>query len=158
VEQKTSKRKGSRFERARLARLAAVQAIFQLSFAQAKPEKVIADFLSQRLTHESYPFPPDQELFLKIMQEGQERKDEVLHHVNQCLKQGWSSERLDPVLAAILTAAITELSSTSSTVSAPVIISEYVDITKGFFQGQEPGYINKALDQVARTLNLPLSK
>lgn len=158
MEKKSSKRKGSRFERARLARLAAVQAIFQLSFEHAVPEKVIQSFLSQRLAKEDYPFLPDADLFLKIMNEGQSKKSEIHDHVKQCLKQGWSADRLDPVLAAILTAAITELIVKDPSVSAPVIISEYVDITKGFFQGQEPAYINKALDQVARELKLPLTR
>jgi N utilization substance protein B len=119
---------------------------------------VIQEFLSQRLTSPDYPYLPDKNLFLKILQGGQAHKEIIQYHLSQCLKEGWSSERLDPVLVAILTAAITELISQDSSVSAPVIISEYVDLTKGFFQGQEPAYVNKVLDQLARTLNLSLKK
>lgn len=158
MEQKITKRRGSRFERAKMARLAAVQAIFQLGFDHAKPDTVIHEFLSQRFKSPDYPYLPDKDLFLKILQEGQAQKEIIQNHLHQCLREGWSSDRLDPVLAAILTAAITELISQNSSVAAPVIISEYVDLTKSFFQGQEPGYVNKVLDQLARTLKLPLTK
>lgn len=153
-----TKRKSSRFERARTARLAAVQAIFQLTFDHAKLENVLHEFLDYRLSGPDYPYPPDKQLFLKIVQEGQNQQEAIQEHLHQCLKAGWSSERLDPVLASILTAAITELISKDSPTLAPVIISEYVDITKGFFQGQEPAYVNKALDQLARTLEISLKK
>ena len=35
-------------------------------------------------------------------------------------------------------------------VPAKVVIDEYLDITHAFFQGDEPGFVNAALDKLAR--------
>lgn len=154
----SEQKKGSRFERARVARLAAVQAIFQIGYQRGNASKIIDEFVAHRLQDPEYPYPADQALFLKIMQAVQANQDEIQTLLTQNLKKDWAIERLDPVLAAILTAGIAELMQKDSKVAAPIIISEYVDVAKGFFQGQENGYVNKVLDQIAQHFGLPLKK
>jgi N utilization substance protein B len=60
-------------------------------------------------------------------------------------------ERLGPVLRAILRSAIFELLA-GTDVPAKVVINEYVDLTRAFFEGNEPGFVNGVLDRLAHEL------
>ena len=65
------------------------------------------------------------------------------------LAQGWRLERVDATVRAILRAAAFELNRRPD-VPAEVVIDEYVEIAKSFFEGAEPGFVNGALDALAR--------
>jgi N utilization substance protein B len=67
------------------------------------------------------------------------------------LSKGWRLERIDAVARAILRAGAAELEQQRDTPTA-VVIDEYVEIAKSFFEGPEPGFINAALDAAARDL------
>ena len=68
------------------------------------------------------------------------------------LSEKWQVERLDPVLRALLRSAAHELGQVD--VAAPQkLISEYVQIAEGFFEGKEPGLANATLDALARALH-----
>ncbi len=41
---------------------------------------------------------------------------------------------------------------TKKDVSARVIVSEYVEVTKAFFEGEEPKVVNGVLNRIARDL------
>ncbi len=66
-----------------------------------------------------------------------------------CLSDGWTLPRLDATLRAILRSAGYELAARSD-VPGRVVISEYVDVARAFFDGPEPKFINAALDKLAR--------
>ena len=59
---------------------------------------------------------------------------------------------MDPMVRAILKVGIAEIIEAQSPAPTPVLISEYVEITKGFFEDKESAYINKVLDMAAKTL------
>ena len=65
------------------------------------------------------------------------------------LAKGWRLERIDATLRAILRSGAFELMRVPE---APleVVIDEYVEIAKAFFEGPEPGFVNGALDGIAR--------
>jgi N utilization substance protein B len=69
--------------------------------------------------------------------------------IAQRLAQGWRLERLDATVRAILRAGAFELAHRPD-VPVEVVINEYVDLARSFFEGPEPGFVNAALDGLAR--------
>jgi len=65
------------------------------------------------------------------------------------LAAGWRLDRLDATLRAILRAGAFELTERPD-VPVEVAIDEYVELAKSFFEGPEPGFVNAALDAIAR--------
>ncbi len=76
----------------------------------------------------------------------QKQLDPLLH---QQLSAEWSLSRLDSILRAILRAASWELINRKD-VPVAVVVNEYVDIAKAFFEGDEPKLVNAVLDSMAK--------
>ena len=74
---------------------------------------------------------------------------EVDAAVARRLAQNWRLERIDATVRAILRAGVYELTHRKD-VPTEVVIDEYVELTKSFFEGPEPGFVNGALDGVAK--------
>ncbi|WP_028233185.1 transcription antitermination factor NusB, partial [Pseudochrobactrum sp. AO18b] len=68
--------------------------------------------------------------------------------IRQSLTEDWPLSRLDSTLRAILRAGIWELR-TKKEVPTAVIVSEYVDIAKAFYEEDEPKLVNAVLDRLA---------
>jgi N utilization substance protein B len=79
--------------------------------------------------------------------------DKIDELVCKYLGQGWSMERLGPVLRNILRIAIFELMSYEET-SIKIIINEYVNITRLFFDEKEVGFANGILDKIAHNIRV----
>lgn len=134
------------------ARLAAVQALYQMEAAGAGVESVIREFNAHRLgadiegvsIHDA-----DAEFFADIARgviESQRRIDPV---IERNLAKNWTLARLDATARAILRAGVFELSRRAD-VPYRVVIDEYVEIANAFFDGDEPRFINGVLDAAAR--------
>jgi N utilization substance protein B len=67
----------------------------------------------------------------------------------QALTEDWPLSRLDATLRAILRAGAWELSSKKD-VPVAVIVTEYVDVARAFFEEDEPKIVNAVLDRLAR--------
>jgi len=67
----------------------------------------------------------------------------------QRLAEGWRLERLDATLRAILRAGAYELIHRRE-VPREVVIDEYVELAKAFFDPAEAKFVNAALDGIAR--------
>ena len=80
------------------------------------------------------------------MVEDQRAIDEA---VKASLSSNWRMDRLDATLRALLRCGAWELRERLDT-PREVVIDEYVELTKSFFEGPEPGFVNGALDAVAR--------
>jgi N utilization substance protein B len=144
-------------ETRRTARLAAVQALYQMDVSGATAADVTEDFQLGRLPRgEAGPFDsePDPQLFSQIIENAVEKQDDVDRAIARRLK-GWKLERIDAVARAILRAGVTELW-TRPDIPTPVVIDEYVEIANAFFEGAEPGFINAALDACARDVRAEL--
>ncbi|HWD49276.1 MAG TPA: transcription antitermination factor NusB, partial [Rhizomicrobium sp.] len=74
---------------------------------------------------------------------------EIDRSIAKCLSANWKLERIDSILRAILRASAFELIERRD-VPAKVVIDEYVDVAHAFFQGDEPSFVNAALDKLAR--------
>ena len=135
-----------------MARLAAVQALYQMDVAHTDARVVIEEFIRHRFHGEAekaYYDRTDEEFFsdLVLGVVGKQRDVDPLIGVH--LAKGWRLARIDSILRAILRAATYELQERED-VPAKVIINEYVDIAHAFFGGEEPGVVNGILDAVAR--------
>ena len=134
------------------ARLAAVQALYQMDVVQTDAAAVIAQFVRHNFGHEiegayydreEEPFFED--LVLGVVREQLSIDPLIARH----LAEGWRLARLDSILRAILRAAAYELKERQD-VPFKVIINEYVDMAHAFFGGDEPGVVNGILDAIAR--------
>jgi transcription antitermination protein NusB len=136
------------------ARLAAVQALYQIELTRAPQASVIAEFRNHRLGRESEGDglgEADDALFADLVAGTASRRDELDRRIVEALTPDWPLERLDVVLRAILRAGAYELLARLD-VPARVVISEYLDIAHAFFSGKEPSLVNGVLDRLARTL------
>ena len=138
------------------ARLAAVQALYQMDLAQTDLGEVMAQF-STRTSGQSFE-DGDVEgadfSHLRNVVEGVVREQRVIDpKINESVA-GWSLERLESLMRAILRAGAYELMFRDD-IPARAVISEYVDVAHAFYEGDEPGFVNAVLDKLARSLSIP---
>ena len=129
------------------ARLAAVQALYQMELAGAGAEEVAAEFADHRFAE--FADAPDSAFFSAIVTGVPQHQAEIDKAIAACLSENWTLARVDSILRAILRAAGFELVARRD-VPAKVVIDEYVGIAREFFSGDEPGFVNAALDTMAR--------
>jgi N utilization substance protein B len=135
-----------------VARLAAVQALYQMEVSSIGVEHVIREFVEHRFDRdvEGVTLAAADEAFFGELVRGvvaeQARIDAA---VARRLAAGWRLERLDATVRAILRAGAYELANRPD-VPTEVAIDEYVEVAKSFFEGTEPSFVNGALDAVAR--------
>lgn len=139
------------------ARLAAVQALYQMEQTEQSVRSVVADFMGDRLglDHEGEPIDEaDPDLFRTIVEGVVDRQEEIDAAIMKRLASGWKIERLDATSRAILRAAVFEV---IADVGLPIqiILDEYVSIAHAFFEGAEPKFVNGLLDAVARDCRSP---
>jgi N utilization substance protein B len=143
--------KNSRQERS-VARLAAVQALYQMEAAGAGVETVVREFLDHRFGGDiegEHLAEADEAFFAELVRGVVKEQTAVDHAVAKRLASGWRLERIDATLRAILRAGAYELTFRAD-VPTEVAIDEYVEIAKSFFEGPEPGFVNAALDGITR--------
>lgn len=137
-----------------VARLAAVQALYQMDVAGTGVMEVVSEYEAFRLGKEvdgTQYLDADPQWFRAIVAgvvEYQLKLDPLIH---QSLTEDWPLSRLDSTLRAILRAGAWELQ-TRKDVPTAVIVSEYVDIAKAFYTEEEPKLVNAVLDRLAFTL------
>lgn len=136
------------------ARLAAVQALYQMEQTEQSARSVIADFMEDRLglDHEGEPVEEaDPDLFRAVVDGVVARQEEIDAAIMKRLAPGWKMERLDATSRAILRAAVYELIAEIG-LPSQIILDEYVSIAHAFFEGAEPKFINGLLDAVSRDI------
>ncbi len=139
------------------ARLAAIQALYQIDLGGGSMEDALLDFLRERgnetvdASDGEIAVPPDRDLFAEIVRGVWARREELADMIGAALVDGWPLKRLEIVLRCILEAGVYELLARPS-VPARVVIDEYVDLAHAFYAGAEPGMVNGVLDNLARRL------
>ncbi len=135
-----------------VARLAAVQALYQMELGAAGVEAVIREFVEHRFGRElddATLADADEAYFAELVRGVVREQGEIDRAITRRLAQGWRLERLDATVRAIFRAGAFELAHRPD-VPAEVVIDEYVELAKSFFEGTEPGFVNGALDAIAR--------
>jgi len=151
------------------ARLAAVQAAYMIAAAENPVEEVIKDFVEGKVgryviaeksmdKEEMVPvYEMDTAYFTELVKGVHSRKEDIEKSLNSYLGKGWTFERMDGTLQALLLCAIYEITNNLD-IDAKVIIKEYVDLAYAFFTKQEPKMVNALLDQIAHDLRDDLKK
>jgi N utilization substance protein B len=135
-----------------VARLAAVQALYQMEVSNAGAEAVIREFREHRFDQDTEDVTlagADEVFFADLVRGVVAQQREVDSAIARRLAQNWRLERIDATVRAILRAGAYELAHRPD-VPTEVVIDEYVELAKSFFEGPEPGFVNGALDHVAQ--------
>lgn len=145
---------GADARRRSAARLATVQALYQIELSGGAPESVVQEFIEHHLTEQ----PAEAELteadpeFLAMLVAGVAGESALLDDMlSAVLADGWPVERLETLLRLILRCGAYELGYLPE-IPARVIITEYVRLAQAFFDGKEPGLANGVLDRMAHSL------
>ena len=135
-----------------VSRLAAVQALYQMEMAGTDLATILEEFAVFRLgkeVDEEQLRKADKAFFDGLVQGVIANQVELDPEIKQCLSEQWRLSRLDSTLRAILRVGALELLKRKD-VPARVVISEYIDISHAFFEGDEPKVVNGVLDKLAR--------
>lgn len=136
------------------ARVAAVQALYQMDLAGTDLNDVIAEFLGVRFEQEHQHETvtgADRTFFADILRAVLRRQMEIDPLVDQQLAEGWRLVRVDSILRAVLRGGVAELLDRQD-VPARVVINEYINVAHFFFDADEPRVVNGVLDRIARTV------
>lgn len=138
-----------------VARLAAVQALYQLELnPELDAQAVVREFARYRFDQEidgDQLAEADAAFFSDIVRGVTADQERLDLDISTALVEDWPLNRLDAVLRAILRAGVWELVHRAD-VPARVSISEYIAIAHAFFTGKEPGLANGVLDRLGRSL------
>ncbi|WP_026606260.1 transcription antitermination factor NusB [Methylocapsa acidiphila] len=136
------------------ARLAAVQALYQMEVAEKGLNEIFAEFesfwIGKEIEGEHYK-TAEIAFFRDILTGILADQGPIDRLIDKTLAEGWPLARVDAVMRAILRAGAYELKKRSD-VPARVAIKEYVDVAGAFFGREEAGMINAVLDTLARRL------
>ncbi|HYD31586.1 MAG TPA: transcription antitermination factor NusB [Azospirillaceae bacterium] len=148
---------GSAKVRRAAARLAAVQALYQIDITGTPVETVVGEFVKHRLGGEvdeaegARFVAADPQLFADIVRGAAYRQDDVDQMISDALAGRGPIDRVEALLRAVLRAGAYELLAHAD-VHPRIIIGAYLDVTHAFFGGREPSLVNGVLDRLARTL------
>ena len=135
------------------ARLAAVQALYQQEMEGTPTPRLIREFHAHRLgaTIEGATYADAEESFFDDLGSGTvARQAEIDALIADRLAEGWSLERLDKPMKAILRVGSYELLARAD-VPVATVINEYLDVAEAFFDKREKGFVNGLLDAIAKT-------
>jgi N utilization substance protein B len=134
------------------ARLAAVQALYQMDIAGAGINDIFAEFESHWLGNEveGDTYLPAEAAFFRDVVSGVVRNQKKLDPlIDEALSKGWPLKRIEAILRAVLRAGAYELEHRKD-VPGRVVVSEYVDVANAFVDREETGMVNAVLDQIGR--------
>ena len=134
------------------ARLAAVQALYQREMRGVPVPALLHEFHAHRLgaTIEDAEYrEADVDFFNDVVAGAEARRDELDALITGALAEGWTLDRLDRPMRALLRAGVYELAARPD-VPAAAVVDEYVDVAHAFYEPREAGFVNGLLDTVAR--------
>ena len=134
------------------ARLAAVQALYQREMEGTPLPRLLKEFHDHRLgaTIEDAQFhDAERDFFDDVVTGVEARRGEIDELISGRLAEGWTLERLDRPMRAILRAGTYELIARPD-VPVATVITEYVDVAHAFFDKRESGFVNGLLDAIAK--------
>ncbi len=137
----------------RAARMAVIQALYQMESSSEPSKVVIRQFLEHRFGYEDEPgmLRVDEGFFEDIALGTVEFQNDIDAKISEKLSDKWPLRRLDMTLRALLRAASYEIMRRPD-IPALVIISEYVSLAGQFFDGKEPAMANGILDAIAKSV------
>jgi N utilization substance protein B len=134
------------------ARLAAVQALYQQDMEGTPVARLLKEFHDHRLgavIEDEHYHDAERDFFDDIVTGADARREEIDSLISERLAEGWSLERLDRPMRALLRAGAYELIARAD-VPVGSVISEYVDVAHAFYDKRERGFVNGLLDAIAK--------
>jgi transcription antitermination protein NusB len=140
-----------------VARMAAVQALYQMDLAGTDAAEVIEEFIEHRFTPGATDLDAedpnnlvgaDTAFFADVLKGVVRCQRDIDPLVDHQLATGWRLVRVDSILRAILRAGVFELMERAD-IPARVTINEYINVAKAFFEADEPKVVNGVLDRIA---------
>lgn len=131
------------------ARLAAVQALYQMELAGKKSKLVVHEFNEHWFNDIDHPDTTDSAYFELIVLGVVAEQAAIDEAISEKLNEKWKLDRLDVTLRAIMRCAAYEILRCFD-VPGTVIIDQYVSIAHDFYEGGEPKFVNASLDKLAR--------
>lgn len=147
------KNKGSPKAQRTAARLAAAQVLYQMRLNNQDAKSALRDFINHRIGFNldgDVFVPADTELLESIVSGVVERAEDIEGVMSAALAAGKKTE-VETLLECILRAGIYEILAHGKT-DAGIIINDYLNVTNGFYDGNEPKIVNAILDKVAKTV------
>jgi N utilization substance protein B len=141
-------------QRRSAARLACVQALYEMDVSGAASSPVLQAFRNERwrrLDDGTELAEPDIQFLTELVTGISDRSRHIDVLLKPLLPAGRELERLEVLLRSILRAGAYELDERPD-VPSKVVINEYVEVAHAFFSGKEPGLVNAVLDRLARQL------
>ncbi|MGC1465890.1 MAG: transcription antitermination factor NusB [Pseudolabrys sp.] len=136
------------------ARLAAVQALYQMDLAGTGLHEILAEFESHWIGREveGEQYLPAEAAFFRDIVSGVVREQRALDpRIDEALAKSWPLKRIEAILRASLRAGAYELEHRRD-VPARVVVTEYADVAAAFVERDETGMVNAVLDQLARQI------
>lgn len=144
------------------ARMAAVQALYELDMVEGDTEQVLRMLIDKRWTvtvedqdgdevGEAEFLDPDRTFLIELVRGVLAKKDALDEMLTGALGGNWTVPRLEVLLRAILRVGLFELLEHVD-IPAKVVINEYMDVANAFYTEGEPKMVNGVLDKLARTL------
>jgi N utilization substance protein B len=134
------------------ARLAAVQALYQMEMAGTGLNEILAQFeshwLGREVEGEQY-LPAEAAFFREIVSGVLDMQRELDPRIDAALEATWPLKRIEAILRSVLRAGAWELAKRLD-IPSRVIVSEYVDVAHAFVDASETGMVNAVLDRIAR--------
>jgi N utilization substance protein B len=149
-----SRQPGRAPDERRQARLAAVQALYQVELGEIAADTVVHEFLQHRLEEVIDGVQLgriDRGLFGDLVKGVTQHRADLAETAGSAIAEGWTLERLETLLRIILLCGTFELAHRPQT-PARAAIHEYVDLAKAFFDDREPKMVNGVLDHLAQVL------
>jgi transcription antitermination protein NusB len=134
------------------ARLAAVQALYQLEMESTPMAQLLHEFHQHRLgaTIEDATYADaDVDFFNDVVKGSDARGEEIDTLIASKLDKGWTIERLDRTIRQILRAGTYELLARPD-IPVGSVINDYLNVADAFFDPREKRFINGILDAVAK--------
>lgn len=136
------------------ARLAAVQALYQMDVGHMSLEATLSQFSAHHLGKEmegDQYLPADADYFRQIVSGVIKQQLQIDPLLDETLAEDWPVARIDATMRAIMRAGAFELIKKQD-IPAKVVITEYVDVAKAFFEDDSAGMVNAVLDKIANKL------
>ena len=145
-----------------LARLGAVQALYQMEMAGQGVDAAVREYRDHRLGGEldgEAIRDADDDFFEDLVRGVVEMQRRIDPYVQRRLREGWTLKRLDSIARAILRCGVYELVRRPD-VPRGVVVSEYVEIAASFFGegAQETRFVNGVLDGAGRDVRADEAK
>ena len=93
----------------------------------------------------------DAELFTNLVKTVKEKKEQIDEIILNSFSKDWDKDRIEILLQNILRTGIAEFF-IHPDLDSPIIINEYVDITRSFYDGAEVRLVNAVLDKFSQTI------